>query len=166
MDLRAGVKLAIAWMHDLRLAVPSALKRSKRRISVCDCSSTAAYGRARSARQSCQDRFITYPEDDSFRCSRTFPGSGKPPGFLRALDGGGGGVLHRRARPQHADVLVHQLGLHGRHRKLCAQYRRQSRRRAQLHDKHSSDVTLGLCESRQQQQTDRAHALISCHETS
>ena len=98
-----------------------------------------------------------YPEDDSFKCSRSFPGSG-------------GGVLHRRARPQHADgsqrVLVHQLGLHGRHRKLRAQFRRQSRRRAQLHDKHSSDVTLGLYESRQQQQTDRAHALISCHETS
>ena len=139
--------------HDLRLAVPRALTRSKRSVSSETLKfATSVFlpqlqrlqwdrqcGWARFASQSGQVQFVTYLEEDLFRCTRTFPSSGTSSGILHALDCGCGRAFHRRVRPQHCCgfrrvfVLDHQLGLHERHRELRAQFRRQSRRRAQPH---------------------------------
>ena len=153
-----------------------------------------------------------------FRCTRTFPDSGTPSGFLRALGCGCGRALHRRAHnmPMVPNVYsCHQLGLHGRHRKRraqisplkppsssatretptpqnwCAKHCLHHQRHRELlcgqEGKNYSDVTLGLYVRRrrvpmisekakmqlpsikgvgQQQQTDCAQVLTSCHETS
>ena len=93
-----------------------------------------------------EDQFVTHPEEDLFRCGRTSPGSRTPSGILRALDCGCARAFHRRVRTQHGYgsrrvLVLIELGLHERHRELRAQFRRQSRRRAQpTEDAYSADL--------------------------
>ena len=51
--------------------------------------------------QSGYHQFVTYPEEDVFRCTRTLPCSVTPSGILRASDCGCGRAAHRRVHTQH-----------------------------------------------------------------